>query len=200
MRQDISNSHSLIVLILLLIAAFVAGCGGGESATATATPRSAGDLPATTPRSTQPPEEPSPTPTSDSRATEQRTPTAGPDATTGSGLSADVQRYIDITCIFAEEDEAETWGEASEQLQEQLERLRRNSPPEELREYFEARRGWWEPALEFMNSKDSNERADPEAASEFFDSTEMQPAFAAMREAIVKMDPDLVIALNDAGC
>ena len=177
------------VLILLLTAALVAGCGGGESATATSTPPVA-----------QPPEEPSPTPTSDSQATEERTPTAGPDATTGSGLSSDVQRYIDITCPLVQEDDPETWGEAVEQLEEVIERIRKNSPPEVLRGYFEAQLGVVEPVLEFIKSMDSDERADFEALSVFRGSTEMQPAFAAIQEAVDKMDRDLVTAVTDAGC
>ena len=202
MRHSISLPI-VTVLILLLTAALVAGCGGGESPTVTATPRSAGDLPATTPRSTQPPEEPSPTPTSDSQATEERTPTAGPDTTTGSGLSGDVQRYIDTNCTLSEED-PETWGEAAQKLEEQLERLRRTSPPEELREYFEAGAEWNDLVVEFFKSKDPAERFDPDDPGtgffEFSQSPEFRAAFADVQKVIDKMDRELASAVTDAGC
>lgn len=66
------NLHRFTVLILLPTAAVLAGRGGGESPTVT--PKSADDLPTATPRSTWPADEPSPTPSSNSQASEQRTP------------------------------------------------------------------------------------------------------------------------------
>ena len=187
-----------IALILLLTTVFVAACGGGESP---------GQVTPTNGLSGQPAEQATPTLVPTATVTPQSTQPAGEAAPTRqpameSGISSDAQTYIDLVCNYSE-DEAETWGEALEQVQERTERYRKNRPPEELREYFEALLTLLDLSLEFVKSKNSGERIGPEPGEDyraFLESPEVMAVIAVIQEVINRMNPYLAIAVSDANC
>lgn len=101
-------------------------------------------------------------------------------------------------------EQPETWGEASELMQEEIERYKRIRSPEELRESYEAWLDSGEMSLEFFKSRDSDESFDPWESSQDFsasiDTPEGQAVQTAIFNALDKMDSDLVDALDEAGC
>ena len=124
-QQAQGRKWPILVLLLGLAALTLAltACGGSSSTSApdatTGSPPTATSPPASTP----PPE-----------------PTEAAAVGEGAEISRETREYLEAVCvILAAEQESATWGEAADQGQKAIDWIEKNEPPEELRDFFEAR-------------------------------------------------------------